>query len=331
MGQSSKIQCPDCSISLERKNLLKHYRKMHPGLDPDRRIKETRPKKVRKPFKEMPRSTIAGILVSIFVAIVMIVTTLFAFSFFQEAESTPDEPRDVWYTSTDGAIINASFYPSMFEERPTIYLVHDIGDDRTVWDDYARELQDTGYNVLAMDLRGHGESFMNIKDPSIVYDWTTMTPDEAVGIEYDVQGAWRWVTGTNEKGEKNTESSNLGAMVGIGRGGLLGFSQMSRMGREGIWSAVVISPLLDIYERDLFQLFENWGSLRPFLLASSEEDSVGELAMDTVLIPRLEDGETNGEGIVVPGSSRGIRLLRYEELTDRILEIFDKGWELVIE
>jgi pimeloyl-ACP methyl ester carboxylesterase len=41
---------------------------------------------------------------------------------------------------------------------PAILLLHGYGEDRSVWRDFSRQLVDRGWAVMAMDLRGHGES-----------------------------------------------------------------------------------------------------------------------------------------------------------------------------
>jgi pimeloyl-ACP methyl ester carboxylesterase len=41
---------------------------------------------------------------------------------------------------------------------PAVLLVHGFGEDRTVWKDLSKQLLERGYAVMALDLRGHGES-----------------------------------------------------------------------------------------------------------------------------------------------------------------------------
>ena len=43
------------------------------------------------------------------------------------------------------------------DSAPPIVLLHDIGDDRKSWDDVARRVAQ-GFRVLAIDMRGHGET-----------------------------------------------------------------------------------------------------------------------------------------------------------------------------
>jgi len=41
---------------------------------------------------------------------------------------------------------------------PSVLLLHGYGEDRSVWKNFARQLLDRGWAVMALDLRGHGES-----------------------------------------------------------------------------------------------------------------------------------------------------------------------------
>ena len=159
------------------------------------RMRERRVEKPRKPFYEMPRSTVAGIFIALFVLLLLVSATLLFLSFDQPVESTPDSPRKIWYTAGDGAIINGTFYPALSKNQPTVYLVHDIGSRRTVWNEYALELQKEDYNVLAIDLRGHGSSTLNIKSPETALRSRAATepglPDPATVLRPDNDVAGR--------------------------------------------------------------------------------------------------------------------------------------------
>jgi hypothetical protein len=327
MAKGSKTVCPECGLAVESKNLGKHFRKMHPGLDPRRIMLERKVEKPRRTVKELPRSRIAGLFISLFVLLILIAAVLFFLSFDQDGDSTPDGPKKIWYTSGDGAIINGTFYKALHDERPTIYLVHDIGDDRSVWNEYAEELQDSDYNVLAIDLRGHGESTKNVKTPDISYEWSEMTHDDLLKIQLDIQGAYRWVHGEDEESNKNTEAGENGAMIGVGRGGLFALSQTAKMSRERIMSSVIISPLLDVYSLDVEQVFEDYGDVRPVMLAASEDDTVAGLAIDRIIKRKEADGETNGIVHKVSGGKVGMPLLENGGLKESIIETMELGFD----
>jgi hypothetical protein len=326
MAGNPKVECPECSTWIERKNLNRHYRKMHPDMDARRRMREIRHDRPQRSIQEMPRSTVAGIFIALFVMLILVSGVLLVLSFYQEGESTPDGPKPVWYTASDGAIINGTFYPAFNEGKPTIYLVHDIGSKRTVWDEYALELQKEDYNVLAIDLRGHGGSTLNIKSSDITYDWSEMTDEDMMGIQLDIQGAYSWVQGENDYGERHTDAGEDGALIGVGRGGLFALSQIAKMSRERMMSAVVVSPLLDVYSLDVEQVFEDYGDVRPVMLAASEDDSLAELAIERIMDRKIEDGEENGITYYADGGDIGMDLFDDGGLREKILEVLDQGW-----
>ncbi|HHD15258.1 MAG TPA: hypothetical protein ENK47_00955 [Euryarchaeota archaeon] len=328
MGYGERIDCPDCGMRIERKNLAKHYRRAHPDLDPYERMKEARKERPPRKIREIPSSTVARVFIILFVAAILIAAGLLALSVFQRGGESLEPSRNMFYTASDGAIINGTFYPSSEKGAETVYLIHDIGEDRTVWNDYAMKLQEKGYNVLAIDLRGHGTSTLNIKSSDITYDWTVMDHEDMMGIMLDVQGAYKWVHGEDIDGNRNTDAGEMGAMIGVGRGGLFALSQVARMSREKMLSATIISPTLTCYDLDVPQIFQDFGDVRPVMLAASEGDTIAGKAIDTVMAAKEADGENNGFTYYVQGDGTGMALLKDEGLQEKILEIMEMGWSL---
>ncbi len=328
-SSSGKIKCPDCDMLIQRKNISKHYNKKHPTLDHYERMKETREIKIRKPRFEFRRSWVIGVIAVVVAFILMGVGGLFLFSVLHENDNGLPNPRTMFFAASDGAVINGTWYSSSHEGAQTIYLIHDIGGDRTDWGDYPQELQKEGYNILTIDLRGHGESTKSIKTEDRTYDWTTMGHLDFMEIANDVKAAYGWVHG-ELGGEPNTDASPDGAFIGIGKGGLYAFQKYSRMSHERIMSGTIVSLTLDCYGLDVEQAFEDWGDVRPILLAASEGDGTAELAMNTILTRMEEDGEKNGQGVFVAGSQVGIPLMSNPDMRAAILITLDKGWDLSV-
>jgi len=82
---------------------------------------------------------------------------------------------EVHFQSTDGVALFGWLIHGE-REAPTIILCHDLGQSKAVFLDATVTLQRTGYNLLLMDFRGHGESGGN---------GSTLGVDE----RYDVLGA----------------------------------------------------------------------------------------------------------------------------------------------
>lgn len=321
-----KVQCPDCGITVQGKNLQKHYRKHHPGLDPIQRLKETREKRIRRTHFEAPPAYILGVVAVFIVVGLLVIGTLLVYSLYFEDAEADGTKRDVFFSADDGFVIHATFYSTSKAGAQTIYLIHDIGSDRSVWDDYAKELMTRGYNALAIDLRGHGESVDRI-DSEEKLTWEDMGHDDFLDFSADMTAAYRWVQGDNLEGEPNTNVGDEGSMIGIGKGGLYVLNEVVTMARERMMSAVVLSPTLDCYSLDVIQVTEDYGDVRPLVFAYSEGDGTSKLAVDTILELKDDQDESNGYGFYIEGTAKGLPLLDDEDLNEGILQVIDSGWK----
>ncbi|MFH0980996.1 MAG: alpha/beta fold hydrolase, partial [Planctomycetota bacterium] len=63
------------------------------------------------------------------------------------------------FTTEDGVEILGDFYPPAAAGRaPAVILLHIYRSDRTSWRPLIPKLHEAGFAVLALDMRGHGES-----------------------------------------------------------------------------------------------------------------------------------------------------------------------------
>jgi pimeloyl-ACP methyl ester carboxylesterase len=70
----------------------------------------------------------------------------------------PPPAQRVELKAGDGAILAGSHWPGAAEDGPAVLLLHGINNDRTIFARQALWLNELGYAVLAIDLRGHGAS-----------------------------------------------------------------------------------------------------------------------------------------------------------------------------
>ena len=61
-------------------------------------------------------------------------------------------------TSPDGANLVGTFFGSAKPNSPALLLLHQWQSDRHSYDDFAKRMQEEGFNVLAIDGRGFGQS-----------------------------------------------------------------------------------------------------------------------------------------------------------------------------
>ena len=69
--------------------------------------------------------------------------------------------EEVSFTASDGVSIQATFsHPKGRARVPAVILLHQLAGERYAWNALAQKLTENNYAVLAIDLRGHGDSTM---------------------------------------------------------------------------------------------------------------------------------------------------------------------------
>ncbi len=92
--------------------------------------------------------------------------------------------EDVDLKTSDGINLKGTYYKGTTNQG--VILLHMLNKKRATWKEFAKDLQDTGYHVIAIDFRGHGDSDG---------DWDDFSSNEFedrndfVDMEYDVAAA----------------------------------------------------------------------------------------------------------------------------------------------
>lgn len=108
-----------------------------------------------------------------------------------------DGRTPVAFPAADGHQISADFYAPATKPKappPMVILLHMYRSDRTAWAPLIQPLREAGFAVLALDLRGHGESA------------TTETRDKVIArdqqifrdMQNDVRGAYDFLAGRGD-------------------------------------------------------------------------------------------------------------------------------------
>ena len=99
--------------------------------------------------------------------IIVYILTLFLLLINTSAIAAPQiVKKEIKAVAKDGFNINATLtYPRIKNQKEyqTVVLLHSLGYNSQWWGDLPKELLAKGYAVLAIDLRGHGESVYNKK------------------------------------------------------------------------------------------------------------------------------------------------------------------------
>jgi pimeloyl-ACP methyl ester carboxylesterase len=99
-------------------------------------------------------------------------------------EETLPQSQRVEVTAPDGIIMVADYYvvPGTEGENPSLVLLHGSGSNRGEWNNVLQPFLDSGFNVLAVDLRAHGETggkrdlVLMIDDVQVWLDWLREQP-----------------------------------------------------------------------------------------------------------------------------------------------------------
>jgi len=97
-------------------------------------------------------------------------------------EATPVAPQPISIPAADGLTLVGDFYglpadPAMESGRPAVLLLHMIGGRRQDWSPLIDPLLTEGYDVLAVDLRGYGDTGGSL-------DWEAATADVQTWLDW---------------------------------------------------------------------------------------------------------------------------------------------------
>jgi acetyl esterase/lipase len=179
--------------------------------------------------------------------------------------ATPDPltldatPKPVDIEIPDQVTLKGTYYPQIKKPpAPAILLLHMQGRDRTSWHNFALAAQEAGYVVLALDLRGQGES------PGVV-DFNLMI--------HDVEVTLNWLAQRPE-----VDKSRLG-VAGASAGANLALYGAAN--NEHVKSVVMLSPWLDYRGLIAVDALAKYGQ-RAVMLVASELDATATDAARTL-------------------------------------------------
>lgn len=96
----------------------------------------------------------------------------------------------VSFQTKDNVKIVGDFFPAEGGDKKSILLFHILPGNRQDWEEFSKMLQKNGYNALAIDERGHGESEAWPGEVGSWQEFTQLDYDKAI---YDVEAAADWL------------------------------------------------------------------------------------------------------------------------------------------
>jgi pimeloyl-ACP methyl ester carboxylesterase len=206
-------------------------------------------------------------------------------------DATPEavQPLTVEVQAEDELLLRGDFYALDFES-PTVLLMHMLGSERRAWSPLIPVLLEAGYQVLAVDLRGHGET-----DGTL--DWTAAQSDVAVWLA--------WLR------EQPTVRDNAISLIGASVGSSLALVGCSN--DEQCVTAILLSPVD-------FQIIEEEAALdglqtRSMLLVTGRTDRLS--YQQTLLL--IEESRAEISSLFYPTGSHGTDLLGNSRISERLI------------
>jgi alpha-beta hydrolase superfamily lysophospholipase len=172
------------------------------------------------------------------------------------------------YEVDDGAITISGNYWEGAGERAVI-LLHMMPATKESWNDLAGKLHERGFDVLAIDLRGHGGSGIHkAGGKSTILDYKTFDDTEHQASINDVEGAREWLAGRGIKpGNIAIGGASIGANLAIRYMGdnpecLAGFALSPGLNYRGIETLPAAKRLLP--------------TQRLYIAAAKDDDRIGD-------------------------------------------------------
>lgn len=185
------------------------------------------------------------------------------------------------FTAPDGLTLMGTYYGAAVRPAPTVLLLHMYGSNKEAWGRFAGSLQQTGYNVVAIDLRGHGET-------GGAQNWSMARQDVA-----SVIGRLATLPGVQRE-----RISVIGASIGAN----LALNACADVGN--CRSVVLLSPAADYLGITAEAALARYGS-RPLLIVASREDAPS--STDSVRLNGIATGDRRL--ILNAGQAHGTHML----------------------
>ncbi len=174
------------------------------------------------------------------------------------------EPHRVEYTTSDGVVIIGDYWmpKDTNTPAPAVILLHMYGSDRSAWRRLVSVLEGAGFAIMAIDMRGHGES-IKPEDRKLEKRVRERDPVLFRAMHRDVFGAYRWLQQRPE-----VDLSRL-AIVGASVGCSVALDYAVR--DRSVDTIVLMTPGENYLGVDSVEDISQYGR-RPVLMLSSEEE-----------------------------------------------------------
>jgi pimeloyl-ACP methyl ester carboxylesterase len=200
-----------------------------------------------------------------------------------------DAGTPVELTAADGLTLSGTYYATA-GDAPAVLLLHQLYTTRASWDRLIQPLQEAGYRVLAVDMRGYGLTRGRI-------NWTQAQTDAALWLE--------WLATQPGTQRVYTLGSSMGSSMALIACGAV----------ESCRGAVALSPGLNYYGVSIMGPLEAAGFAK--LIVYADRDRYPARA-----VPAIEELENASITLrAYAGRAHGVDLLtQFDDLAPALIE-----------
>ena len=168
--------------------------------------------------------------------------------------------RNITFQTDDNYTIAATLYTVKQPNPAGLILVPMLGTTRDRWDSFARYAQSDGYQSIAIDMRGHGDSCVKGGQKTSYKSFST---EDWLGVARDIAAAKQALL------HAGTDPDNI-AVAGASIGSNLALQYAC--GDLDTQAVVMLSPGLNYHGVDAAQAMRDYGN-RPVLLMTATGDA----------------------------------------------------------
>ena len=212
--------------------------------------------------------------------------------------------KKISFTTSDGVKIFGNFYKTDKADTPAVILLHMMPATKDSWNNFAKKLNIAGFQCLAIDLRGHGESEGG---PQGFQNFTDESHQKSI---YDVDGAIKFFI------DKNVPLSNI-SLMGASIGANLSLQFQAE--NPEMKASVLLSPGLNYRSIETEQMAKKLKKDQSiFLVAGGNND---EYSTETVQKLSSIVSSENKEIIIFKSAGHGTMIFKEDPaIIDRIID-----------
>ncbi|MBI2462989.1 MAG: alpha/beta fold hydrolase [Candidatus Spechtbacteria bacterium] len=202
-------------------------------------------------------------------------------------------PEKLTLITTDQVMIVGNYYPASNVKAPAVILLHMMPATKESWDEFAKKLQQAGFQVLAIDERGHGESIKKGQDgEGFILDYKKFSLEDHQAKKLDVEACREFFI------EKEVSMGDI-FMGGASIGANLAIQYLAE--HPEARAAFALSPGLDFGGIETVPLVQVLQATQSLFLIAAKDDAisayaVGQLSDQGAAKKRVELYEKGGHG-----------------------------------